>query len=47
MSPSHRVIGIVLPIRRASRLYPVPNTGGFIQQVARRGTGAMFNERYE
>lgn len=44
MPPSHRVIEIVLPIRRASGSYPVPNTGYFIQQITRRDAGTLFDE---
>ena len=44
MPPSHRVIEIVLPIRRASGSYPVPNAGYFIQQITRREAGTLFDE---
>ena len=34
--------GEVLPIRRASGSYPVPNTGYFIQQITRRDAGTCL-----
>ena len=44
MHASHRFLGEVLPIRRASGSYPVPNKGYFIQQITRRGAGTLFDE---
>lgn len=39
----HRVIEQILPIRRASGSYLVPNKGYFIQQMTRRGASTLFS----